>query len=62
MDAELFGRESVPAMIYLMNGGRIEPPSPSYYEAIRQGYADFDVNVRYLDEAVRRARRAVGRR
>ena len=44
------GSVSTQAMMYVMNPGRPEAsPSDSYYETIRQGYKDFDLNVRMLE-------------
>ena len=48
------------AMVYMMNGGTISPPTDAYYETILKGYTEFALNVRYLNEAVRRAERRVG--
>lgn len=50
------------AMVYMMNGGVIAPPTDVYYETILKGYTEFALNVRYLNEAVRRAERRVGLR
>lgn len=48
-------KESVSAMIYIMNDGiKLSVPSKSYYNTIYEGYksAGFDVNI--LDKAVQR--------
>lgn len=42
-------------LIYLMSSEAIFPPSRSYVETIRRGYRDFDIDERYLDEAIARA-------
>lgn len=42
-------------LIYLMNSEAIFPPSKSYVETIRRGYKDFDIDQKYLDEAIERA-------
>lgn len=41
------------AMVYIMNGNR-QPcyPSEYYEETIRQGYMDFDLDMRYFDESL----------
>lgn len=41
------------ALIYLMNSDGIMPPSQYYVDSIRQGYKDFKLAQRYLDEAVK---------
>lgn len=44
------GRE---ALIYVMNDDGIAPPSRWYLDTIREGYDDFRLDHRFLDEAVR---------
>ncbi|MBE6743689.1 MAG: gamma-glutamylcyclotransferase [Ruminococcaceae bacterium] len=39
-------------MIYLMNGGSIEPPSVHYFNIVEQGYRDFNLDVSPLKEAL----------
>jgi hypothetical protein len=43
------------ALIYLMRSDAIYPPSQSYADTIRQGYKDFGLNEKYLDEAIARS-------
>lgn len=47
------------AVLYLLNGREAKPPRTSLSDAIRSGYLDFGINMRYLDEAIRRASKAV---
>lgn len=42
-------------MVYLMSAGEPAAPSPAYYGAIRQGYADWRLPVRALEAALKRA-------
>lgn len=43
------------ALVYLMNNKGVWPPSQRYADTIRQGYKDFKLNDRYLDEALARS-------
>lgn len=40
------------AMFYMMNSRGIYPPSKYYAETIREGYAHFGLDTRYLDDAI----------
>lgn len=44
-----------PALIYLMNSQAIYPPSQSYANTIRRGYRDFELDEKFLDEAIARS-------
>ena len=48
----------VEAMIYIMNHGRLTPPSQTYLDCIADGYRAFGFHPRYLSEAVRRVERS----
>jgi hypothetical protein len=44
------------ALVYLMNHhGGVYPPSQEYADTIRQGYKDFNLDQKYLDDAIARA-------
>lgn len=44
------------ALVYLMNhDGGVYPPSQAYADTIRRGYKDFNLDEKYLDEAIARA-------
>jgi gamma-glutamylcyclotransferase (GGCT)/AIG2-like uncharacterized protein YtfP len=40
-------------MAYVMNHSEISPPSTGYYESIKQGYKDFNLDLKYLEHAKR---------
>lgn len=40
-------------MLYVMNSTGIFPPSEYYLDALREGYRDFKLPLRYLDKAVK---------
>jgi AIG2-like family len=44
-----------PALIYLMNSQAIFPPSQTYVDTIRRGYKDFDLDEKFLDDAIARS-------
>jgi hypothetical protein len=51
-DVEIGGK-TVPAMVYVMNGGRdFGEPSEHYLNAIREGYESAGFDTDYLDQAV----------
>lgn len=43
------------SVIYLTNSEGVYPPSQAYANTIRQGYRDFDLDERFLDEAIARS-------
>lgn len=43
------------ALIYLMNSEGIFPPSKGYVDTIREGYRDFGLDQKYLDDAIEHA-------
>lgn len=43
------------ALVYLMNSTAVYPPSQTYADIIRRGYKDFDLDQKYLDEAIQRS-------
>lgn len=45
------GREVI-GMVYVMNKGEIAPPSDYYYNVIKQGYKDFQVDITTLEKAL----------
>ena len=48
-----FGRKTVDTMVYVMNDGfDFNPPSVHYYETIRNGYKDNNLNVSKLEDAI----------
>lgn len=60
----MYRRELVPCtafvgeqefMLYAMNSTGIFPPSAAYLDGIRDGYRDFRIPMRHLNEAVRRS-------
>lgn len=54
LEIEFAGRPRK-AVIYLMNSEGIYPPSQRYADVLRQGYKDFDLDVRYLEAAIARS-------
>lgn len=54
------GRETVTAMIYIMNEGAPRMPSGSYMSIVREGYRDFGLDEQFLDDALACTRRALG--
>ena len=42
-------------MAYLMNYGEISPPSPQYYNAIKNGYKANGLDISYLRAALERS-------
>jgi len=44
-------KKQVRAMVYIMNDGRLSPPSSSYYNVIRRGYASAGFDFGILREA-----------
>jgi hypothetical protein len=44
--------EKYKALVYLMSSQGIYPPSQYYVDGIRKGYQDFNLDQRYLDEAI----------
>ena len=53
---EINGKEEI-AMVYVMNYGRIAPPNAYYYNVIKQGYEDFDINITPLKVALAESRK-----
>ena len=51
MPFELNGK-SYEGMAYLMNCGKISPPSPQYYNTIMQGYRENGLDESYLETAL----------
>lgn len=51
MSFELNGK-SYEGMAYLMNYGKISPPSQQYYNTILQGYRENDLDESYLQKAL----------
>ena len=47
--------EPVSAMVYIMNGGRISPPSHYYFETIREGYRSAGFDEQILEDAAQHA-------
>lgn len=43
------------ALLYLMRDRGIAPPGREYYNVIRRGYADFGLDIRYLEAALARS-------
>ncbi len=52
VQVELDGR-TVDAMVYIMNSDGIAPPSPYYYDVIRQGYEMNGLDTAVLEQARR---------
>lgn len=50
-----FQGEKHRALIYLMNSNGIHPPSQFYVDTIRRGYGDFNLDEKYLDDAIERS-------
>ena len=50
VQVELDGR-TVDAMVYIMNSDGIAPPSPYYYDVIRQGYEMNGLDISVLKQA-----------
>ena len=50
VQVELNGK-TVDAMVYIMNPKGIAPPSPYYYDVIRQGYEMNGLNTAVLKQA-----------
>ena len=51
------GSEKIDAMVYIMNEGRgYGAPHPRYYETIRQGYEEFDIDEAYLKKTCRKSK------
>lgn len=47
--------------VYIMNNGyQVEPPRGAYVECCRQGYADFGLDLSYLDEAIKKTLKIIG--
>jgi hypothetical protein len=44
-----------PALIYLMNSQAIYPPSQAYVDTIRRGYRDFEMDEKFLNDAIARS-------
>ena len=49
------GDQEINGMVYIMNGGQIEPPPESYYTGILKGYVDNGMDTSYLKSASERA-------
>jgi len=49
------GDQEINGMVYIMNGGQIEPPPESYYTGILKGYVDNGMDTSYLKAASERA-------
>ncbi len=43
---------SCSAMVYIMNGGYLMPPSPSYYKTVADGFRDCGLDERVLQKAL----------
>lgn len=52
---EIEGHPEPQMMLYVMNSTGIFPPSQTYAETIRQGYRDFKIPVKQLDDAIAEA-------
>ena len=52
VQVELNGK-TVDAMVYIMNSEGIAPPSPYYYDVIRQGYEMNGLDIAVLEQARR---------
>jgi gamma-glutamylcyclotransferase (GGCT)/AIG2-like uncharacterized protein YtfP len=52
VQVELNGK-TVDAMVYIMNSDGIAPPSPYYYDVIRQGYEMNGLDIAVLEQARR---------
>ena len=42
-------------MAYLMNRGKISPPTSQYYNGIKKGYEDNGMDTKYLHDALARS-------
>lgn len=56
MPFELNGKE-VLGMAYLMNYGKLSPPSQQYYDTILQGYRENGLDEKYLQTALENSQR-----
>ncbi len=49
----LINGKTEPAMVYVMNYAKGAKPSEYYYNVIKQGYKDFDINTAPLEKALK---------
>ena len=51
LEVEFNGKQR-PALVYIMDSEGVYPPTQNYADAIRQGYKDFGLDTKHLDQAI----------